>query len=181
MKIFDSYNESIRKLLNAAEKDKNISINICGMPADIIDVKKEYAVAIGVAIGQSVNNVITPTIKSAKCLIDFFKENGGRATFIPLDTILPQEDSDEIKQAVDESGVLGVAIELVKYDCYYENVVSYLLGNTLVCDTCENAIAIAKKYPNKFKIVTLCGELILTNGVLSGGSNQEKYGIYFKC
>ena len=180
MKIFDSYNESIKKLLNAAEEDKNISVNICGMPADIINVDGKYTVAIGVAIGQLINNIITPSAGNAKYLIDFFKKNGGRATFMPLDIILPRKNSDEIKQAIKEKGVIAIATEVVKYEPIYSNVISYLLGDTLICNTIEDAIVIAKKYLNKFKIVTLEGELISKNGVITGGNTQKSYGKYFE-
>ena len=69
---------------------------------DIINVDGKYTVAIGVAIGQLINNIITPSAGNAKYLIDFFKKNGGRATFMPLDIILPRKNSDEIKQAIDK-------------------------------------------------------------------------------
>ena len=180
MKFFDCYSKSIKELLSKAKEDENISKNICGLPADIINVDSKYAVAIGVTIGQSINNIITPTVENAKCLIDFFKKNGGRATFMPLDIILRRKNSDEIKQAINEKGVIAIATEVVKYEPIYSNVISYLLGNTLICNTIEDAIIISKKYLNKFRIVTLEGELISTSGVLTGGNDQKSYGIYFE-
>ena len=179
MKIFDGYKESVKKLLTAAENDLEIAKHMYGTIADIITVEKRYRVAIGAAVGVSVHSVITPTIDDARFLIEYLKKNGGIATFIPLDTIVPKENLEEVMQAKEEFGALGLATELVEYDSYFEKAVYNLLGNTLVCDTIANATAIVKKYPNRFKIVTLDGDIIATNGMVMGGESQKRFGFYF--
>ena len=179
MKIFDGYKESVKKLLTAAESDLEIAKHLCGTIADIITVDTRYRLAIGAAVGVSVHNVITPTIDDARFLIEYLKKNGGVATFVPLDTIVPKENSEEVNGAREEVGALGLATELVEYDPYYEKAVYNLLGNTLICDTIANAVAIAKKYPNRFKIVTLDGDIIAVNGLITGGESQKRFGVYF--
>ncbi len=179
MKIFDGYKESVKKLLTAAENDLEIAKHMYGTIADIITVEKRYRVAIGAAVGVSVHNVITPTIDDARGLIEYLKKNGGVATFMPLDTIVPKENSEEVKQAAKEVGSLGLATELVGYDSCYEKAVYNLLGNTLICNTIANATVIAKKYPNRFKIVTLDGDIIAPNGLVTGGESQKRFGVYF--
>lgn len=179
MKIFDSYKESVKKLLTVAENDLEIAKHLCGTVADVITVDGRYKIAIGAAVGVSVHNVITPTVDDARVLIEYLKKNGGIATFIPLDTIVPKENSEEVKRATKEVGVLGLATELVEYDPYYEKAVYNLLGNILICDTIENATVILKKYPNHFKIVTLDGDIIAVNGLVTGGESQRRFGVYF--
>jgi len=179
MKIFDGYKESVKKLLTAAENDLEIAKHLCGTIADVITVDGRYKIAIGAAVGVSVHNVITPTVDDARVLIEYLKKNGGIATFIPLDTIVPKENSEEVKQAAIEVGVLGLATGLVEYDSYYEKAVYNLLGNTLICDTIANATVILKKYPNRFKIVTLDGDVIAVNGLITGGESQRRFGVYF--
>lgn len=179
MKIFDGYKESVKKLLTAAENDWEIAKHLCGTIADIITVDTRYRLAIGAAVGVSVHNVITPTIDDARFLIEYLKKNGGVATFIPLDTIVPKEISEEAKWARKEVGALGLATKLVEYDSYYEKAVYNLLGNILICDTITNAVVVAKKYPNRFKIVTLDGDIIATNGMITGGESQKRFGVYF--
>ena len=71
---------------------------------------------------------------------------GGVVTFLPVKSMRPRPDSREIQRALDERGAMGLATELVKYDDYYYNVISNLLGNTLICDNISNATTIAKKY-----------------------------------
>ena len=179
MRNFDGYKESVKKLLTAAENDWEIAKHMYGTIADIITVEKRYRVAIGAAVGVSVHNVITPTIDDARFLIEYLKKNGGVATFMPLDTIVPKENSEEVTQAREEVGSLGLATGLVEYDSCYEKAVYNLLGNTLICDTIENATAIVKKYLNRFKIVTLDGDIIAVNGLITGGESQKRFGSYF--
>ena len=179
MKIFDGYKESVKKLLTAAENDLEIAKHLCGTIADIITVDRRYKIAIGASVGASVQNVITPTVDDARYLIEYLKTNGGVVTFMPLDTIIPKLDSEEIKRAIGENGAIGLAAELVQYDLCYEQAVLNLLGNTLICDTIANATAIVKKYPNRFKIVTLDGDIIATNGLVTCGESQKRFGSYF--
>lgn len=179
MKIFDGYKESVKKLLTAAENDWEIAKHMYGTIADIIMVDTRYRLAIGAAVGVSVHNVITPTIDDARFLIEYLKKNGGVSTFMPLDTIVPKENSEEVTQAREEVGALGFATELVEYDAYYEKAVYNLLGNILICDTIQHAMGIVKKYPNRFKIVTLDGDIIAVNGLITGGESQKRFGSYF--
>lgn len=179
MKKFDSYKESVKKLLTAAENDLEIAKRMCGTVADIITVDERYKIAIGAAVGASVHNVITPTVDDARYLIEYLKANGGVVTFMPLDTIIPKLDSEEIKRAKGENGAIGLAAELVQYDSCYEQAVLNLLGNTLICDTIANATTIVKKYSNRFKIVTLDGDIISVNGLITGGESQKRFAVYF--
>lgn len=179
MKKLDGYKESVKKLLTAVEKDLELAKHMCGTAADILTVDKRYRIAIGASIGASVQNVITPTVDDARVVIWYLKKNGGGITFIPLDTIVPKVDSEEVKQAVEETGALGLATKLVQYDPYYEKAVFYFLGNTLVCNTIENATVIAKKYPHRFKIVTLDGDVIRVDGAVVGGEIQKNWGTFF--
>lgn len=179
MKNFYVYKESVKKLLTAAKNDAEIAKRICGTVADIITVDGRYKMAIGAAVGASVQNVITPTVDDARYLIEYLKKNGGVATFMPLDRIIPKLDSEEMKRAVGEVGAIGPAAELVQYDSCYKQAVLNLLGNTLVCDTIANATAIMKKYPSRFKIVTLDGDVISVNGLITGGESQKRFAVYF--
>lgn len=179
MKNFDGYKESVKKMLTAAQADPEFAKHLCGTIADIITVDEQYKIAIGAAVGASVQNVITPTVDDARVLIEYLKANGGVVTFIPLDTIIPKLDSEEIKRAKGENGAIGLAAELVQYDSCYEQAVLNLLGNTLICDTIANATAIVKKYSNRFKIVTLDGDILSVNGLITGGESQKRCSVYF--
>ena len=86
----------------------------------------------------------------------------GRITFLPISSVKPREQSVSVMNALNERGALGVANKLVTYEPQYENIISNLLGNTLIVDTLENATKIADKYRFSFKMVTLDGDVFTT-------------------
>ncbi len=174
---FDGYKDSVKRLLSIAKTNPDISKHLHGALADIFTTEQKYETAIETAIGGAMQNVVTPTADDAKYLIEYLKRTGGGVvTFLPVKSMRTRPDSREIQRALSERGAMGLATELVKYDDYYFNVVSNLLGNTLVCDNIASATAIAKKYGNLFKIVTLDGDIVGTSGAMTGGSRRKETG-----
>ena len=174
---FEGYKESVRRLLSVAKTNPDISKHLNGALADIVSTDQRYEKAIETAFGGAMQNVVTPSADDARYLIEYLKRtNGGIVTFLPVSNMRPRPDSREIQRALDERGAMGLATELVKYDDYYYNVISNLLGNTLICDNIANATAIAKKYGNLFKIVTLDGDTVSTSGAMTGGSTRKDSG-----
>ena len=174
---FDGYKDSVRRLLSVSKTNGEIGKHLRGALADIVSTEQRYETAIETAFGGAMQNIVTPTADDAKYLIEYLKRTGGGiVTFLPVASMRPRPDSREIRRALDERGAMGLATELVQYDEYYYNVISNLLGNTLICDTIANATLIAKKYGNIFKIVTLDGDLIATSGSMTGGSRGRNTG-----
>ena len=171
---FEGYKESVRRLLSVAKGNPEVKKHLHGALADIVKTDQRYEVAIETAIGGAMQNVVTPSADSARYLIEYLKRtNGGIVTFLPVSSMRPRPDSREIQRALDERGAMGLATQLVQYDDYYYNVISNLLGNTLICDNIANATTIAKKYGNLFKIVTLDGDTVSTGGSMTGGSRRR--------
>ena len=176
---FEGYKESVRRLLSVAKTNAEVSKRMHGALADIVTTEQKYETAIETAIGGAMQNIVTPSADDARYLIEYLKRTGGGiVTFLPVSAMRPRPDSREISRALAERGAMGLATELVKYDDYYYNVVSNLLGNTLVCDNILNATTIAKKYGNMFKIVTLDGDTIATGGSMTGGSRRKDAGSF---
>jgi len=154
-----------------------LSEKIGGLIADIVRCDSDYEVAIETAFGGAMQNVITKTRDDAKDLIEYLKRTrSGQVTFLPVDALRPRFENDEIKSAVKDTGAIGFAINLVRYERQFENVIHNLLGNTLIVDNIQNATAIARRYPRAFKIVTLDGDVISTSGSMTGGSKREIAG-----
>ena len=172
---FEGYRDSVRRLLLVAKTNPEIQKRICGTVADIIKTDQKYESAIETALGAAMQNVVVPKMDDGRYLIEYLaRTGGGRATFFPVESMKPRNNTREIERALDERGVVGLATDLVKFDEYYYNVVFNLLGCTLVCDTIANATVIGRKYGNAFKIVTLDGNQILTSGAMSGGSQEKR-------
>jgi len=171
---FEGYPESVRRLLLVAKTNPEIKRRIHGVVADIITTDQKYELAIETALGAATQNIVTPNSDDAQYLIEYLKHNGGRASFLPVKSMRARPDSREIQRATAERGAFGTALELVNFDDYYYNMASYLLGNTLICDTIASANAISKKYGNAFKIVTIEGDVVETGGRMTGGASRRK-------
>jgi len=163
---YDGYGNSIRRVMECKDRVRGIH----GVVADLIDVPKEYEIAIETALGGSLQNIVTDSEQTAKYLIEHLKRNKfGRATFLPL-TSISGRGGFEQKQALREKGAIGVAADLVHAKEEYHELVQYLLGRVLVVDHIDNAIAIARKYRQSIRIVTPDGELLNPGGSMSGGA-----------
>ena len=172
---YEGYKDSVRRLLSVAKTNPEVGSHVKGTIADIIHTDQKYELAFEVALGAATQNVVTPTQDDARILIEYLKRTGGGVvTFLPVTGMKPRPDSREAQRATSEKGAIGLATDLIRYDEYYYNVVTNLLGNTLICDTVYNATAIAKKYGNTFRIVTLDGDIVSTSGAMTGGSRQQK-------
>ena len=144
---------------------------IVGMVADLCRVKDPYVVAIEVALGGQAQNVVTETQHAAKDAIDFLKrERRGRATFLPLDDIRGGERVPH--QAMREPGVIDIASSLIEFDPTHRNVFEFLLGNVLIVETLDHAIAVRRKHRPNCRMVTLEGDVINPGGAMTGGRQQ---------
>ena len=174
---FDGYIYSVKKLLSDARNDLVLSEKIEGLIADVVRCDGDFEVAIETAFGGAMQNVITRTRDDARYLIEYLKRTrSGQVTFLPIEALRPRLENDQIKSAVRDNGAIGYAINLVKFDKKFENVIHNLLGNTLIVDNIQNATQIARRYPRAFRIVTLDGDIISTTGSMTGGSKREIAG-----
>ena len=174
---FDGYIYSVKRLMTDAKAYPEISSKIQGLIADIVSTSGDYEVAIETAFGGAMQNVVTRTREDAKFLIEHLKRTrGGQVTFLPVEALAPRTEGPSIRSAIKEKGAIGFAVELVEYDKKYDNVIRYLLGNTLVCDNIESATIISRRYPRAFKIVTLDGDVINSSGSMTGGSRKDNAG-----
>ena len=166
---YDGYGQSIRRVMEQKEKNSGI----IGVVADIIKVKKEYEIAIEIALGGSIQNIVTDNENTAKNLIQFLKKNRfGRATFLPLSTVGTRSLNKNM-DVLKEEGVLGFANNLISADKKFDGLVEYLLGRIIVVDHIDHAIAVSRKYKNSLRIVTLEGELLSPGGSMSGGAYKN--------
>lgn len=164
---YDGYGNSIKRVMEQKEHNPGI----IGVVADIIQVNKEYEIAVETALGGSIQNIVTDNENTAKKLIQFLKKNRfGRATFLPLTTIGGKYSEFSAKDTLKEPGVIGLAKDLVRVHDKYNAVTNHLLGRILVVDTIDHAIAVNKKYHQSLRIVTKEGELLTPGGAMTGGA-----------
>ena len=172
-KEYEGFSKAVKTVMQAAEK--NALRGVHGPVAGLMTTKQEYALALEIALGAGLQNIVVDREEDAKAAIGFLKQrDGGRATFLPLTAIRGEELRDNV---AGEYGFVGVASRLVTYDPQYDNIFRNLLGRTVVVEDLDSGIAMARKFRNGFRIVTLDGQVINRGGSMTGGSVSRSAGV----
>ena len=178
----------IKSLSDYIEQGGNTSINvkkvlsnpklkgIHNIISKLIDVDDKYSLALEVALGGAKDYVVVDNPNVAKNCINYLKENGlGRVTFYPLDVIKPRYVEDNVLDILKrQEGFINILANIVDFKDSYRNIIFNQLGNVILVDDIDNANSIAKVISNRYKIVTLTGEVINVGGSITGGNVKTK-------
>ncbi len=162
---------------------KNPKLNgLHGVIGSVIDTDSKYSKAISIALGYAAANVVCDNEMVAKEAINYLKANNlGRATFFPLNIIKPKAiDEDTLSVISNTNGYINIASSLVSYDPRYRNIILNQLGNIIVVDNIDTANMLSKKIQNRYRIVTLDGDIINVGGSITGGNSKQKNTISLK-
>ena len=171
----EGYSKAVKLVMG--EADRGGLRHIHGPVAGLLHVPDQYTVAIETALGGAMQNLVVEREEDGKAVIQYLKRrDAGRATILPLSSIRPY-DLREAGSLQGEPGFVGVADRLVQFDPRYRNVFSNLLGRVAVMEDLDAAIAAARKYGYKFRIVTLDGQVLNPGGSMTGGSVSRSAGI----
>ena len=174
---YEGYYAGVRAVMQAKTRYPEQFQGVCGVVAELLATDTEYEVAIEVALGSDIQSVITETAEDAQRSVAFLKKHrAGRVKFLPLDFIRERRFYDEA--LLNEPGVIGIAQELIDYDNEYEPAMQHLLGNTLVIEDLDVAVALTRQFRPRARLVTLDGDIIDTSGAITGGqTNQRQSGL----
>lgn len=171
---FESYNKAVRMVMQ--ESQRGALRNIHGPLSRLIRTEDSYTVAIEIALGAAMQQIVVDSEQDGKAAISYLKRTGGgRATFLPLSSI--QGKSLQEMGLEQCRGFVGVASRLVTTDARYRGVVDNLLARTVIVQDMDAAIQMAQRYRNRFKIVTLDGQVMNPGGSMTGGSVNKDAGI----
>ncbi|MEG0978700.1 MAG: chromosome segregation protein SMC [Oscillospiraceae bacterium] len=173
-KNMEGYSGSVKAVMKEAKRGAIRGVH--GPLSQLISVKEKYFLAIETALGAAIQNVVVDNEADAKRAINYLKEhNLGRATFLPVSAIRGRELNE--KGLDDCYGFVNIASELIKADAKYSEIIKSQLARTVVVEDIDSAIAMAKKYSNRFKIVTLDGQVMNAGGSMTGGSRTQNAGL----
>lgn len=146
----------------------------------LLEIDEKYLKALDVSLGGSKQFIVVENEDSAKSAINYLKDNKlGRATFFPISVIKPRGvDLDTLNVVRNMQGFISVLMDVVKYDSKYYNVVSNQVGNVLLVDNIDNANKISKAINQRYKIVTLDGDIVHIGGTMTGGSLNTSKSIF---
>ena len=171
---FDSYNKAVKLVMQEAQRGR--LHNIHGPVSRLIKTEDSFTVAIEIALGAGMQQIVVDTEADGKAAIAYLKRtNGGRATFQPLNTV--QKRNLQETGLENCRGYVGIASQLVQCEAHYRDVVESFLARTVIVEDMDAAIAMSQKYRNRFKIVTLDGQVMNAGGSMTGGSFSKDAGI----
>ena len=170
---YDGFNYSVKRLMGDAKNNSELRSKIVGIVASVMTIPKGFETAIEVALGGAVQDIITKNEEDAKYLINYLKRNNfGRATFLPITSMKVRLLSEAEQSIVRRNKTYGVASSVVSYDVKLRSIFESLLGRTVVVNTTDDAISLARQAGYSFRIVTLEGEVLNPQGSISGGSKK---------
>ena len=168
----EGYIKSVKSLLKDCENIKELGKGMHGVLANIIEVPEEYQTAIEMCLGASLQNIVTETEEDAKKLVNHLRKNNlGRASFLPISSVRGKK-LEKIKG--NNKGIYGIASDLIKFDKKYSQIITNLLGRTVIVDNMDTAIQVAKQNGYTFRIITIEGDIINPSGAITGGSVAKK-------
>lgn len=172
---YEGFNGSVKRLLTDAEHNSSLKAKIVGVLASLIKVPQSYQSAIEMALGNAVQNIVTYSDDGAKELIAYLKQKEyGRITFLPINTVKERYFDSSYRKLLNSQGVYGVASELITYNKNISNIISSLLGTTVIVDNTNTAVSLARQTKYAFRIVTLDGDVINPQGSITGGSKKSQ-------
>lgn len=172
-KDYEGFSHAVKLIMKRSQNGQMQGIK--GPVSSLISTNADYVVAIETALGAAASNIVVENSNHAKQAINFLKNNnGGRATFLPMDIIKPSN----LKETGFENmnGCLGTADSLVQCADEYQNIIKNLLARTVIAKDLDCAMQIAKAYQHRFRIVTLDGQMIQAGGAMTGGSVSKTTG-----
>ncbi len=173
-KDFEGYHKSVRIVMQEAQK--GVLRRVHGPVSQLIRTDDAYTVAVEVALGAALQQIVVDTEADGKAAINHLKRiEGGRATFLPLSVITGRELKENGLEKCD--GFVGIASSLVSCDKSYRQIVENLLGRIVITRDLDSAVAIAGRYGNRFKVVSLDGQVVNPGGSMTGGSGSKEAGM----
>ena len=179
-----SYKHKIDFLVSEEEKGSNLPEviryllkeeslkGIYNTIGNVVTTDDIYAKALDTSLAASKNFVLVKDDTCAKEAISNIKnKKKGRATFFPLNIIKPRYIPQDIKNSLERiDGYYGILADKIKTESMYKDVIYNQFGLVLLAKDMDSALVIAKQTMNKYKIVTLDGDVINTGGSMSGGT-----------
>ncbi len=171
---YEGFSKAVRDVMQQSKRGNLRGVH--GPISKLIRTEDSYTVAIEIALGSAMQQIVVENEQDAKAAIQYLKRNeAGRATFLPISVICGRELNEKGIETC--RGFVGIASKLVRFDTKYQEIVNNLLGKTVIAENMDAAIRIADQYQHRFRIVTLDGQIIHSGGSMTGGSVSRNAGI----
>jgi len=181
---YDHYSHGVRAVM-AGMAGTETQNGICGVVAQMVEVPQEYERAVAAVLRDKLEYVMVSAIEDGLSAVEYLRNTRtGRGSFIPLSakgkTGLPDEDSNGHQnghngytngfrlRTVGEG--TSPLLDLVTVDDRYREVAETLLGDAVLVPDLRIGLQLWQQNGRHHTFVTREGEVITSQGVVSGGS-----------
>ncbi|MBE0645016.1 MAG: chromosome segregation protein SMC [Bacteroidetes bacterium] len=165
----EGYNESVQHLL----RNRDWSTSRYGTIADAVNTREDLRVAVEAVLGDAAHYILVNDVSEAISGLHNLRDHRkGKATFAVLSRI-PESTVATFPIAGD--GIVGWAVDLVRYESQYNHLFSMLLRHVLIVRDAEVAHTCIREYPD-LRCVTLGGDMFDSQGFVRGGSHGQDEG-----
>lgn len=174
----EGYQNSVRLLMRDAESDRELASHIIGAVAELIDVPAQFEIAISMALGGALQNIVTDNSDDAKAIINYVRvKDYGRITVLPQSMLSSRSIAPKDRELLNAKGCLGLAGELIACDERARTAIDHLLGGIAVVSDLDSGVTLKKRYSPSLDMVTLQGDYISKGGAMTGGSVKNRDSI----
>ena len=171
---YDGFAYGVKAIMQAKQSNNANVQGVIGPIGDLISTEKEYERAVEAVLGGSINNIAIEEAESAKGAIRYLKERkAGRVTFLPLDTIR-SGSRNNISEVKGKPGVIGSALDVVEFDEHLRPVMEYIFHNTVIVESIDDAVRLAKSGNAIPRMVSKDGEVVSASGAVTGGRTKHE-------
>lgn len=168
---YEGYGQAVKRALLHAGRNPKVH----GIVADILRVPEQYETAIEMILGGTLQHIVTDDEETAKELIDYLRSNRlGRTTFLPISAVRGRGLTAEERRILNDADVFGVASELVQHEARFANIISSVLGRTVIVRDLDAAIRLSRRAGQSYNVVTLAGDVMRAGGAMTGGTSQAR-------
>lgn len=167
---FAGFHEGVKTLM-ADNADGSRPSGLKEVLVDVLKTPPEYEAAVEAVLGEKLQSIIVSSYSDTIEAIDFLKDRqAGQGSFIPL------QPKGLSHPAVDLNGnpdVVGKVVDVVECKAEYRPIIELLLGNVVMVKDLNTAIKVHENAGFQGGTVTLSGEMIDGQGLVTGGSMQK--------
>ena len=162
---FEGFQKGVRNVMRSEELKSLRDGHIKGVVAEVIQVEEGYEQAVESFLGERLQYIIVDSRDTAKEALEFLRKGSrGRGSFILLD----EGDMSRAPEDPIQNGLRPLK-EHVKTPSHFNRVIERLLSNTVIVKDLDEALSLWEKNGKDKNFVTIDGDLITKDGVISGG------------
>ncbi|EGS29839.1 SMC protein, flexible hinge domain protein [Peptoniphilus sp. oral taxon 375 str. F0436] len=146
---YDGFNRSVKSFLKISKDQGLFQGQILGPLANLFQVDKKYELAMSVALGYALQNIVVANDSQVKDMIRLLKDRSlGRVTFLPLNRYGAYRISGK---APKES--IGYARDFISCDDSLKNLFHQLLGDILFVESYDDGLFLSRNYRKKLSVL----------------------------